>query len=740
MKKKLGITVLITALIIPSMTWASEETAAPTDVATTEEQENPETLAPTDSVTTESTETTDSEETTAPATAEISTAKDESATEEKTSIEVSTSPVIVAKTNTEVPRQAEKTSPPEPKTEKQVEAPPTKTVEDPVVTIPDNSLHSYITNALGLKRGTAVTRSMMATLTTLTVTSIYDTTGLEYAVNLRQFKSAYGFKGDNLTRILQLHHLETLELGPGPGPGPGANMPYPSFASLTELRELTVKNDSRMPDLNFLAENTALEKLDLGDRFEENDSLTDISALRHLTRLKSLSLYHTNQPLDYSPILTLSNLESLRIQNQGLQDASFLAPLAHLTHLDLTNNWFMTTDSINALPALQNVIWDGNFIPGQPNQYAAQLPTETTELAIGERTILPMTWTYNGVPLETDSYGDLLVDKYFNVPFAKQRNTVTSSPAILTSTKPTQTSIPIEATKGGMTTLTSEVIPGYQVQTKVHVLDIPKPPTLTPVSELQDTLHGKTSPHYHVQVAIDGKTYQVVADDTGAFDVTIGMYPVGTPYVVTISDPTGTEGVPVHAAIVDGIPPQLNPVTTGLQAISGRVIDGRTRVRVLVNGIVQREVDTDAQGYYTVPARKLVTSYGLSNRPIRGGDKIQVDFGPNTAEHLITRQIVQDASRPTTLDPVQARTDYITGQTLPGSQTLRLIVNGVPQRVITPQSSGAGQIEQDGHFKIYSRFNLNSKGQLARLQTADTITVDSGEQIYHGSFAETNVE
>ncbi|MBA3925614.1 leucine-rich repeat domain-containing protein [Listeria rustica] len=737
MKKKLGITVLITALIIPSMTWASEETAAPTDVATTEEQENPETLAPTDSVTMESTETTDSEETTAPATAEISTAKDESATEEKTSIVAPTSPAVAAETNTEVPRQAEKSSPAvsEPKTEKQVEAPPTKNAEDPVVTIPDRDLHYFITDALHLKEGTPVTQSMMASLTTLDVNGVDDTTGLEYAVNLRQFKSSYGYTGDNLTRILQLHHLETLELGPIAGA-----YRFPSFASLTELRELTVKNAYVMTDLNFLAENIALETLDLGDRFEDNDSLTDISALRHLTRLKSLSLYHTEQPLDYSPILTLSHLESLRIQNQGLQDASFLAPLSHLTHLDLTNNWFTTTDSINALPALQNVIWDGNFIPGQPNQYAAQLPTETTELAIGEHTILPMTWTYNGVPLETDSYGDLLVDKYFNVPFAKQRNTVTSSPAILTSTKPTQTSIPIEATKGGMTTLTSEVIPGYQVQTKVHVLDIPKPPTLTPVSELQDTLHGKTSPHYHVQVAIDGKTYQVVADDTGAFDVTIGMYPVGTPYVVTISDPTGTEGVPVHAAIVDGIPPQLNPVTTGLQAISGRVIDGRTRVRVLVNGIVQREVDTDAQGYYTVPARKLVTSYGLSNRPIRGGDKIQVDFGPDTAEHLITRQIVQDASRPTSLDPVQARTDYITGQTLPGSQTLRLIVNGVPQRVITPQSSGAGQIEQDGHFKIYSRFNLNSKGQLARLQTADTITVDSGEQIYRGSFVETNVE
>ncbi|MBA3925765.1 leucine-rich repeat domain-containing protein [Listeria rustica] len=738
MKKKLGITVLITALIIPSMTWASEETAAPTDVPTTEEQENPETSTPNDSVTTESTETPDSEETTAPATAEISTAKDESATEEKNSIVAPTSPVVAAETNTEVPRQAEKSSPPEPKTEKQVEAPPTKTAEDPVVTIPDSDLHDYITYALHLKEGTPVTQSMMASLTSLNLyRGIDDTTGLEYAVNLRQFISTdKGYKGDNLTRILQLHHLETLELGPIPG----TRQLYPSFASLTELRELTVKDPYNMADLNFLAGNTALETLDLGGRFKENDSLTDISALRHLTRLKSLSLYHTNQPLDFSPILTLSNLESLRIQNQGLQDASFLAPLAHLTHLDLTNNWFTSTDSINALPALQNVIWDGNFIPGQPNQYAAQLPTETTELAIGERTILPMTWTYNGVPLETDSYGDLLIDKYVNVPFAKQRNTVTSSPAILTSTKPTQTSIPIEATKGGMTTLTSEVIPGYQVQTKVHVLDIPKPPTLTPVSELQDTLHGKTSPHYHVQVAIDGKTYQVVADDTGAFDVTIGMYPVGTPYVVTISDPTGTEGVPVHAAIVDGIPPQLNPVTTGLQAISGRVIDGRTRVRVLVNGIVQREVDTDAQGYYTVPARKLVTSYGLSNRPIRGGDKIQVDFGPNTAEHLITRQIVQDARRPTTLDPVQARTDYITGQTLPGSQTLRLIVNGVPQRVITPQSSGAGQIEQDGHFKIYSRFNLNSKGQLARLQTGDTITVDSGEQIYHGSFAETNVE
>ncbi|MBA3925454.1 leucine-rich repeat domain-containing protein [Listeria rustica] len=729
MKKKLGITVLITALIIPSMTWASEETAAPTDVPATEEQENPETSAPTDSVTTES------EETTVPATAEISTAKDERATEEKTSIVAPTSPVIAAETNTEVPRQAEKTSPPEPKTEKQVEAPPTKTVEDPVVTIPDHSLHSFITDALDLKRDTPVTQSMMASLTTLDVNGVGDTTGLEYAVNLRQFISTdSGYKGDNLTRILQLHHLETLELGPRVAPH------YPSFASLTELRELTIKNAYKMADLNFLAENTTLEKLDLGDKYSDNGVLTDISALRHLTRLKSLSLYHTNQPLDYSPLLTLSHLESLRIENQGLQDASFLAPLAHLTHLDLTNNWFTTTDSINALPALQNVIWDGNFIPGQPNQFAAQLPTETTELAIGERTVLPMTWTYNGVPLETDSYGDLLVDDYTVVPFAKQSNTVTSSPAILTSTKPTQTSIPIEATKGGMTTLTSEVIPGYQVQTKVHVLDIPKPPTLTPVSELQDTLHGKTSPHYHVQVAIDGKTYQVVADDTGAFDVTIGMFPVGTPYVVTISDPTGTEGVPVHAAIVDGIPPQLNPVTTGLQAISGRVIDGRTRVRVLVNGIVQREVDTDAQGYYTVPARKLVTSYGLSNRPIRGGDKIQVDFGPNTVEHLITRQIVQDASRPTTLDPVQARTDYITGQTLPGSQTLRLIVNGVPQRVITPQSSGAGQIEPDGHFKIYSRFNLNSKGQLARLQTADTITVDSGEQIYRGSFVETNVE
>ncbi|MBA3926790.1 Ig-like domain-containing protein [Listeria rustica] len=603
-------------------------------------------------------------------------------------------------------------------------------IVDIIVTIPNTNLRNLITDTLHLERKTPITRSMMASLTTLKASSPYieDFTGLEYAVNLREFSGSVA-KSADIERILQLHHLEILSLKI-------LNYDsYPSFSSLPKLRELTL-SAPRLIDLNFLSKNTALEKLELGGKDYDNRALTDISALQNLSLLKSLSLYYTIKKLDLSPISTLSHLESLRLQEQRIQDTSFLAPLKHLTYLDLTNNWLTNVDSLQALPSLQEVILDGNYISGKPNQYAAQLPTETTELAIGESIVLPMTWTYNGLPLVPVSPGYLGPD----VPFSNYSNTVTSSPAILTITKPTLTTIPVEATKGGVTTLTSEVVPGYKVQTKVRVLDIPKPPTLSPVSVLQDTLHGKTSPGYTIQVDIAGKTYEAVADETGTFAIQIGMHAVDTPYVVTVSDPTGTKGTPVLALIVDGVAPQLNKVTVGIQAISGRIIDGRSHARVLINGVMQREVDTDADGYYSVPVRKVLMSNGAAMFSIRSGDTIQVDYGADTPEHFITRQVVKEYSRPTTVDPVQARADYITGQTLPGSQTLRLIVNGIPQRVITPRSAGAGQIDPDGRFKIYSRFNLDANGQLVRLNKGDKITVDSGEQIYHAAFVETIVQ
>ncbi|MBA3925451.1 leucine-rich repeat domain-containing protein [Listeria rustica] len=791
MKKKLGITVLITALIIPSMTWASEESTAPTKVPATEVQEHPETVTPTNSVTTDPTETatvednslakekstvvtptspaTEAEtgvptevpvtekqehhETVAPTETPTNNKNENTAAEEVETVSVAPTPTVEEPTTAIEKMQKPLQPAVESTTENQPKITPATTSEDPVVEIPDFDLRCMILLSLGFEDfDMPITQSMMESLTDLQ-TSAYDTTGLEYAVNLRHLKFTTFLWGenidDNMARILHLNTLESLEFN---------NFPENySLAPLTHLRELTVDDVTFLSNLNFLAENKTLEKLNLGGGGSPEDKthLEDISALRKLTSLTSLSLYQGNlDPLDLSPILALSNLETLKLNRQDLQDVSFLAPLSHLKHLDLTNNAMTQTDSIRALPSLQSVnltnnhlqkaditdidvTWDGNFIPGKPNQYKASLPTETTELAsIGDSTTLPVTWTYNDVPVEVE-WGRLK-----NSPFSEYPYHVTISPAILTSKNVKITSIPVTATADGLTTVTSELVPGYKVQTKVRVLGLPKPPRLMLVSSMQDTLHGTTSPNYRVKVVIEGETYQAVADEKGVFAVKIGLHLAGSSYAVTAISTTGIESTPVHATILDGAikPPQINPVTVGIQEISGRISNGPARIRILVDGVVQREITTTAGGYFSVPSRNILDSSGKSRGPLKAFYTVRVDYGPDTPKNLITECVVVSNERPTTLYLTQANADYITGQTLPGSQTLRLTVNGIMQRVITPRSTSPGQIMSDGYFKIYSRFNLDSDGQLSRLKTGDTITVDSGIQLYGASHVEIKVQ
>ncbi|MEB2631904.1 hypothetical protein SOP94_26165 [Peribacillus frigoritolerans] len=49
--------------------------------------------------------------------------------------------------------------------------------------------------------------------------------------------------------------------------------------------------------------------------------------------------------------------------------------------------------------------------------------------------------------------------------------------------------------------------------------------------------------------------------------------------------------------------------------------------------------------------------------------------------------------------------------------------------MITPKQAGAGKIEKDGTYRVYSRFVVTKSGDVRRLQKGDVVTIDEGVQI-----------
>ncbi|RAM14331.1 hypothetical protein C1907_03535 [Listeria ivanovii] len=258
-------------------------------------------------------------------------------------------------------------------------------------------------------------------------------------------------------------------------------------------------------------------------------------------------------------------------------------------------------------------------------------------------------------------------------------------------------------------------------------------PTANTVTNKDTVVTGTGKPGLTAVVNIGTATYTATVGTNGKFSVTIPVQKADT--IVRVSQKSTTKTSPVISVKVTNYIPNSAPIIDSVgpfqQAITGKVPAGTLSVRLVVNDHPQRLVTPDANGNFSFYSR-FVTDGTVSNLRLQKGDKIVVDYGNKTPSNLATTTYVNDAVKPL-IDVVKAESDYITGLVPTGTQVLRLSINGIAQRTVTPQADinavTAGGIGTDGKFKIYTRFFRDSSGLTRKLHAGDTVTVDLGAQI-----------
>lgn len=183
----------------------------------------------------------------------------------------------------------------------------------------------------------------------------------------------------------------------------------------------------------------------------------------------------------------------------------------------------------------------------------------------------------------------------------------------------------------------------------------------------------------------------------------------------------------------DLLKPVINAVGPFQQAITGTVPVGTVMVRLLVNGVPQRTAAPDAEGNFTIYSRFVTDGVDKTLR-LQAGDKVTIDYGVKGNPLLAsTVEVNKDFVKPL-VNPVAPNAEYVTGIVPVGSQVIRLLVNGVPQRTANSQadinSVVVGGIDmKTGKFRIYSRIIKDENGKSRKLQAGDQVTIDSGVQI-----------
>ncbi|MBC2324187.1 Ig-like domain-containing protein [Listeria booriae] len=256
--------------------------------------------------------------------------------------------------------------------------------------------------------------------------------------------------------------------------------------------------------------------------------------------------------------------------------------------------------------------------------------------------------------------------------------------------------------------------------------------TLNAMDNHATAVTGKGTPGLTAETVLAGETYATTIKADGTFSIAIPKQVADTIIKVHEKNASGAVGPDTQVKVYNYIPavaPTINPVFPEQQAITGTVPKDTELVRLVVNGVAQRNVQA-VDGQYNIYSRFITDENGVSRR-LEVGDVIQVDYGTKTPTNLIAKTTVQAAVVKPTVNPIAPSAEYVTGNVPAGTQTLRLIVNGVAQRVITPTTDpvNAGRIESDGTFSIRSRFIVDEKGTSRRLVAGDVVTIDYGVQI-----------
>lgn len=89
-------------------------------------------------------------------------------------------------------------------------------------------------------------------------------------------------------------------------------------------------------------------------------SLKDISALLELPNLYGLSLVGCDRLTDYSPLMSLTNLESLKIESSQLKSIDFIRSMPKLSSLAIEDSSIVDLDALASCPELTRLSLIGN--------------------------------------------------------------------------------------------------------------------------------------------------------------------------------------------------------------------------------------------------------------------------------------------------------------------------------------------------------------------------------------------
>lgn len=198
----------------------------------------------------------------------------------------------------------------------------------PTVHIPDAALRRVVEQALGKRRGAAITPEDMTRLDLLLAeeAGIESLTGLQCATEL----TGLSLHDNNISDVSLL-------------------------AGLTNLTRLSL-NENRISDLSPLAGLTGLTVLVFWD-----NQVSDLSSLTDLTNLTILQAFE-NRISDLSPLAGLTNLTELWLEGNRISDLSPLAGLTELWELDLSENRISDLSPLSGLTNLTRLdLWDNRI-------------------------------------------------------------------------------------------------------------------------------------------------------------------------------------------------------------------------------------------------------------------------------------------------------------------------------------------------------------------------------------------
>lgn len=179
----------------------------------------------------------------------------------------------------------------------------------------------------------------------------------------------------------------------------------------------------------------------------------------------------------------------------------------------------------------------------------------------------------------------------------------------------------------------------------------------------------------------------------------------------------------------DLLKPKLNAVVPFQPTITGTVPVGTKTVRLLVNGVAQSVATPDAEGNFVLVSRFIKDGKGNEKLSLKTEDEVIVDYGNKGNPELASTVLVGKAVVKPTVNPVASGSDYVTGTVPVGTQVVRLIVNGIPQRTANVTKDinklPAGGVDmKTGEYKIYSRIIKDENGQSRSLAVGDKVTID----------------